>query len=134
MKGRLVCRCCACGLEKGDGDPNEGWWTLVSRTVSPKLRRTTDGQSFCPSCAPALLVRSDEVQSNPAAVAGLRIVPVLWLRGMLMALTSATQGFEPRETIGWSFAEKVARLIGYEKFPRSLPCREVGFISSKEAS
>ena len=122
MKGRLVCRCCACGLEKGSGDSNEGWWV-----VEPRGQRYF-ALDYCPDCAPGLLVRADEVQANPRALAGSRVVPVQWLRGILMALTSATQGFEPRETIGWAFAEKVARLIGVEKFPRALPCREVGFI------
>jgi hypothetical protein len=78
-------------------------------------------------------VRADEVQENPKALAGSRVIPVLWLRAILMALTSATRGFEPRETMGWVFAEKVAQLISHEKFPRALPCREVGFIPEKEA-
>jgi len=121
MKGHLVCQCCACGKEKGTRDPNEGWWIAMPRG------RHHFALDYCPDCAPGLRVRADEVQSNPMAVAGSRVIPVLWLRGMLMALTSSAQGFEPRETIGWRFAERVAKMID-QKFQKALPCREVGFI------
>jgi hypothetical protein len=123
LKGRLVTQCCACGIAKGVRDSNTGWWVLTPRGL-PALAR-----DFCPACAPGLLVRADEVQSNPRAMHGLRIVSAQWLRGMLYVLKMAGVDWPGlRETLGWRLAEKVAQLIDFEDLPKALPCREFGFI------
>lgn len=129
MKGRYVCKCVVCGLEKGTGDSNSGWWMLVSRDVSPKLR-TMRGMDFCPACAPALLVRSDEAQSQVGPTRW-RLVPVYWLHTILATLRTAALGnlnMSPRETLGWRAAEKLAQLVGVKGLPKALPCQEFGFV------
>jgi hypothetical protein len=127
VKGHLVCRCCACDKEKGTKDSNEGWWVAMPRG------RKHFALDYCPDCAPGLRVRSDEILSNPRALAGSRVIPVQWLRGMLYVLNRAGIARSSlRETLGWRFAEKAAQLIDFKGLPGALPCREVGFISSKE--
>lgn len=126
MKGRYVCKCVVCGLEKGTGDSNQGWWIFVSRDTSPR-RRTVQGLHYCPACSPALLVRSDEMQAAPVP-SRVRIIQVRDLCLMLAALQSAARGFNPRETLGWRAAEVVAPIVGVKGFPKALPCREFGFV------
>jgi hypothetical protein len=124
MKGRLVTQCCACGVAKGDRDPNEGWWTLVARSDRDQMR----GRDFCPSCATGLLVRSDEVQTDPRAMTGLRIVQAKDLYAVLAALRTAGMGHEPRSTMGWRAAEKLAPLVGFTGLRKALQLREFGFL------
>jgi hypothetical protein len=121
VRGLPVTICCACGIEKGDRDPNEGWWTL-----SPRGRRL-DSRDFCPSCAPHLLVRSDEIQASPVP-AGLRIFTVKDVYMMLASLRTAGMGFDPRETLGWGAALRVAPLVGFVGLQPPLQRREFGFV------
>jgi hypothetical protein len=130
MKGQLVCRCVICGLEKGDRDSNSGWWIFVPRDVHPKLR-TDRGLNFCPTCAAAPLIRSDEAQANasPGESRRWRIVPVQWLYGlMLLASAAAADNPEVRASIGWRMVAQVAGLIGFKRLPSALPLIEFGFI------
>lgn len=123
MKGRYVCKCCACSKEKSASNPNHGWWVLYPRGTS------IEGRNYCPDCAPGLLVRSDEVQTNPRAMTGLRIVTVSDLYAILSALrTATTDSIDPRSTIGWRAAEKVAKSIGFEDLPKAAQLREFGFL------
>ena len=123
MKGRLIAHCCACGALKGERDKDDGWWDLVRRGE----RKYHRGLDFCPSCAPGLLVRSDEIQATPVQ-AGLLIVPVRDIYAILAALRSAVLGFDARETMGWEAAERLAPLVGFEGLPKALPVREFGFL------
>lgn len=124
MKGKLIAaQCCACGSWKGDRDSSRGWWRLHPRGAPRESR------DFCPSCAPGLLVRSDEVQTDPRLMMGLRIVTVRDLRAILSTLrTATTDSIDPRSTIGWRAAEKVAALISFEGLPRATQLREFGFV------
>lgn len=126
MRGHLVTQCCACGLPKGDRDSNTGWWQLVERGDSRRHERARD---YCPECAPRLLVRSDEVQTDPRSMYGLRIVTVRDLRAILSTLrTATTDSIDPRSTIGWRVAEKMAQSVGFEGLPKATQLREFGFI------
>jgi hypothetical protein len=124
VKGRPIALCCACGAVKGTLDRNDGWWILASRTVPTRLRGV-DGLHYCPACAPHLLVRSDEIQASPVP-AGLRIFQVKDVYMMLAALRTAGMGFEPRETLGWEAAVRLAPLVGFTGLQPALPCREFG--------
>lgn len=123
MKGRLIAQCCACGLPKGDRDKNEGWWIVMPRG------RPLEARDYCSACAIALFVRSDEIQSNPRSMSGLRIVALEWLRGTIYALAIAgPTSTKARSSLGWPLAEKVAALIGFKGFPKALQTREFGRI------
>lgn len=130
MKGRYVCRCVVCGLEKGDRDPNVGWWIFVPRDVPPRLRSAV-GLNFCSTCAAAPLVRSDEAQSAaaPGESKRWRIVRVLWLYGILLLVRSAGRDNPNlRHSLGWHLAEKLAALVGFEGLPKARQLREFGHI------
>lgn len=121
MRGRYVCKYCACGIQKHDR--TEGWWIVMPRG-KPRL-----AQHYCPACAPGLLVRSDEVQTEPRSMHGLRIVTVRDLRAILSALRTATRNsISARTTLGWRAAEQLAQLIGFEGLPKALQLREFGHI------
>lgn len=135
MKGRCVCRCVVCGLEKGSRDPNTGWWVLVPRGTSAQ-GQSGAALNFCPECAAALLVRSDEAQSagTPGESKRWRIIRVLWLQGILFTLRHAgNDNPELRHSSGWRLAEKVAALIGFDGLPPALQLSDFGFPTTDES-